>query len=133
MAQSNPSSRTRGRWIAAALALAYTGALFALSHTARPPIPDFLRGWSDKLLHALEYAPLAFLWGWVFSGPPRRRALLGWAVAGLSGLTDELHQWFVPGRHASALDWLADLAGAAAGAVLLAWILTRKGRGEKRA
>jgi VanZ family protein len=104
------------------------GAIFALSHTARPPLPDFLRGWSDKLLHALEYAPLAFLWGWAFSGSPRRRALLGWTVAGLFGLTDELHQWFVPERHASALDWLADLAGAAAGSALLAWILGKRER-----
>ncbi|MDW7711749.1 MAG: VanZ family protein [Deferrisomatales bacterium] len=119
-------ARGRGisaRWVAAAAALAYMGAIFALSHTSHPPIPAFFHGWSDKALHAVQYAPLAFLWGAAFRGSPGRRALLGWVVAGVFGLTDELHQGFVPGRHASVLDWIADLAGAAAGACLLALAL----------
>lgn len=107
------------------------GAIFALSNTAHPPIPALFRGWSDKVLHALLYAPLAVLWGLVFQGSPWRRALWGWAVAGLFGLTDELHQGFVPGRVASLWDWVADLLGAAAGAGALAWALAWRGRGER--
>jgi len=121
----------RGRWGAALLLLAYMGTVFALSHTSRPPVPEFLQGLSDKVLHAVEYAPLAFLWGRVCGGSPGRRALLGWAAAGLFGLTDEFHQAFVPGRESSLLDWAADLAGAAAGAAVLAWTLGWTARGKK--
>ncbi len=128
-----PHPADRGRWVAAFLLLAYTSAVFALSHTPRPPVPELLRGLSDKLLHALEYAPLAFLWGRVLRGSPGRRALLGWAAAGLFGLGDELHQAFVPGREASLLDWGADLLGAAAGAAALAWTLKRGARRKKTA
>ena len=65
----------------------------------------------DKLAHALEYALLAFLLG---------RGLGRWdgavALAVLYGLSDELHQRYVPGREASAGDLLADAVGALIGA-----------------
>lgn len=38
--------------------------------------------------------------------------------AGLFALSDEMHQYFVPGRSAEIADWLADMAG-----IILAWLL----------
>lgn len=53
------------------------------------------------------------------------RALVPWAAvvlaiacASLYGITDELHQYFVPGRACDPADWLVDTCGAALGAVL---------------
>ena len=42
-------------------------------------------------------------------------------LAFLYGLTDEIHQAFVPGREASALDVMADGAGAMIGSRLFVW------------
>lgn len=46
------------------------------------------------------------------------RYLLAFALAGLYGITDEIHQAFVPGRDPSGLDFLADLSGSAGGVFL---------------
>ena len=94
-----------------AAALLYMAAIFALSS-----LPGSAAGipppW-DKLAHFLEYAVLGFLLG---RGTGRFFSAL--AIAALYGASDELHQAFVPGREASALDWAADLLGALAGAAL---------------
>ena len=49
-----------------------------------------------------------------------RAAVLALCLAGLYAGSDELHQWFVPGRLAGARDCLIDVSGAAAGQGLLA-------------
>lgn len=45
--------------------------------------------------------------------------VLAVACASLYGVTDELHQYFVPGRACDPADWLVDTCGAALGAMLL--------------
>ena len=87
---------------------AYTAFIFWLSSAPRP-IPRLLR-WpgSDKLIHFCEYTPLGVLLLRAFSlsrvGPA---FLFGVGV----GTLDEIYQGFVPTRHASPWDVLADLAG----------------------
>ena len=45
-----------------------------------------------------------------------------WAITAGYGITDEVHQWFVPGRFASVADWIADALGAAVAlAAIAAW------------
>ncbi|MDR2019268.1 MAG: VanZ family protein [Treponema sp.] len=81
----------------------------------RPPgIPGF-----DKVMHFAAYAVLAAALSPWF---PRRKQgrleafLLTACIASVYGVIDEIHQYFVPGRDCSLLDWIADALGAAAGA-----------------
>ena len=65
----------------------------------------------DKAAHFFSFALLGFLFAKAF-GQPR----LGFVVAALYGVVDEIHQSFVPLRDASFWDWLADALGAYFGA-----------------
>ena len=101
--------------------------IFVMSHQPRLPAPPVAFEGFDKLLHASVYAVLALLLLFADRG---RRPWLWVAAAALYGLSDELHQSFVPNRTADSLDLLADVAGAvlAAGA----WVRWRRRR-ETRA
>ena len=114
----------------------YAIAIFALSSIPNPPAPP--GAVTDKHLHALVYAGLALLvLRALAAGDASRvtsaRALGAATLAAAYGVTDELHQWFVPGRVVDALDLLANAVGA-----LTATMLARGGarlwtRGEARA
>ena len=107
----------------------YAAALFAAS--ARSQLPAFVELFWDKLVHASAWAALALLALRATHGgkaPLRWGATIGAAALSLTyGLTDEIHQSFVPGRDSSLLDILADGVGTAAaiGAVAAWQALTR--------
>ena len=111
-------------WLPAVL---YAGMIFYMSSQSHPEeqLPSFvLKDVSDKVLHAVEYAGLAVLCYRAFrwaAGPSVARQALVLAIitASIYGVTDEVHQFFVPFRESSWLDWLADTTGAAVGA--LSW------------
>lgn len=81
-----------------------------------------------KCAHMAEYAALAFLlcafivYVWR-SAPFYRAALIAWFIATLYGVSDEIHQLFVPGRSGALKDVLFDAAGAAIGVLALAVFL----------
>jgi VanZ family protein len=84
------------------------------------PLPDLTGRLSDKLLHVLEYAALAWLFCRALVGEGLRSTpALGFAMllASLYGASDEWHQRYVPERTFEITDWMADTVGAAAGAV----------------
>ncbi|MFO7708559.1 MAG: VanZ family protein [Desulfobacterales bacterium] len=102
--------------------IAYCTFIVIQSHLPSPvELPEVSH--VDKLLHAGAYGVMAVLFyrtyraGWPQAG---RRALLWASVASaaLFGLSDEIHQFFVPERTADPLDFLADAAGAFLGAAL---------------
>ncbi|MDQ7006921.1 MAG: VanZ family protein [Acidobacteriota bacterium] len=102
-------------------ALLLMAAIFALSHIN---LPVGATGGSDKIIHAVVFGLLAALWmraldGW--QGGLWGRAMLAICVTTAWGVLDEIHQAFVPGRTASALDALADLGGAVLVVGLLSW------------
>jgi|SRR5215211_1371075 len=68
-----------------------------------------------KCVHLGEYALLCFLSWRVFrtGTGPLRAAVLALLATSAYAATDELHQAYVSGRHASPLDWAIDTAGAA--------------------
>ena len=93
--------------------------LFALSSVSRLPALPLLAV-SDKVVHALLYVVLGALVARAIDG--RRGGTLGvravvlavlWSAA--YGVSDEIHQHFVPPRQMEALDVLADAIGAALG------------------
>ncbi|MDH3272820.1 MAG: VanZ family protein [Gemmatimonadota bacterium] len=55
-------------------------------------------------------------------------ALIGVGLA--YGMTDEWHQFYVPGRSPDPIDWLADAAGVVAGYGTALGVLGRTGDGE---
>src|SRR5687768_2819921 len=84
-------------------ALVWAAIIFVLSSLPGIAYPTTDLVNADKLVHVAIYGLLGglcargLLRGW---GVPVRRALALAAVAAtLYGLTDELHQWFVPGRN----------------------------------
>jgi VanZ family protein len=105
-------SRTLVHWLPVIL---WAGVIFAFSSI--PSLSSGLGTWDlvlRKLAHTLEYAVLGFL---------LMRALLREAPALALGVayavSDEVHQAFVRGRHASPLDVAIDTAGLVAG--VLVW------------
>ncbi len=65
----------------------------------------------DKAAHFFSYALLGFLLSRALNNPR-----LGFLMGALYGITDEIHQSFVPMRDASFWDWVADALGAYFGA-----------------
>jgi len=69
---------------------------------------------SDKLLHALEYGILGIL---LYRAFHQTTTAIGSIILSIIcvvvfGISDEIHQWFVPNRQADSWDLLADTVGA---------------------
>jgi VanZ family protein len=101
----------------------YATLIFYLSSLSHPEdlAPPLFEVLSDTVLHAVEYGILGVLCYRAFryaagDWAARYAILLAIVTSTIYGLTDELHQAFVPFRHADALDLLTDLAGATIGA-----------------
>ena len=108
-------------------------ALFTLSSFSALPAPPMEV--SDKAEHFTAYSlfTLSILWG-LSGGRPSTvswtKGLGALALASLYGVTDELHQYFVPGRTCDVHDWMADTSGAAIAVMLglAAIVLVRRSR-----
>lgn len=70
-------------------------------------IPEVGFEFADKLAHFLEYLVLGVLLILAFKG----KKMLLWA--GVFGVIDELHQFFIPGRECSPADLAMNLIGVA--------------------
>ena len=101
-------------WKFLTAAALYMGAIFWFSSQPgdRVGIPA---PW-DKLVHAAVYAVLGGLLLRALNHP-----VWAWAIATAYGLSDEAHQYFVPGRMFDLGDWLADSVGAGLGV----WLMLR--------
>ncbi len=88
----------------------------------------------DKIAHAVAFGVLAFIITWLARRRWRSVALamaLGVVLSTLYGVTDELHQIYVPGRDAGLPDLAANAVGAIIGA-LVAGVLMRRRIDEHR-
>ncbi len=137
------TSSSLRRWLpavawAACIFVASTGT-FTSDNTSRIIIPilrwllphaqletlEFLHAVIRKLAHFAEYFIFSVLVFDAFSGPQRRWqlrwALLTLAIVAAYSATDEFHQVFVHGRHASPWDSLLDTFGAIVAQVVV-WV-----------
>ncbi len=104
------------RWIPATT---YAGLIFVASSLPLPvpyiPIPQI-----DKPIHTVEYAILCLLICWAQSAgrpgepvrPIKKVILFSIIASSLYGASDEVHQYFVPGRNSDVVDWTFDTLGA---------------------
>ena len=113
--------RRSWKWWAASLA--WAGIIFFLSSRSSFPVePPF--PWFDKLVHMGLYGTLCLLLAGALgtSGlrqSPRTILALAVLISFFYGISDEMHQAFVPYRSCDPLDALADLLGALLIAILL--------------
>lgn len=129
---SAPNSLKERLWAWAPVAI-YCVAIFIFSSQSRFPLPRSV--WRfDKLLHGVEYAGLAVLSLRALRHEGLKRAAL-WAVLGSSlfGLSDEVHQYFTPGRSSEVFDWVADTVGATVGVSVSTLWSWRKARNASSA
>lgn len=89
-------------------------------------LPKMLRN-TDKIIHAFVYFILAILLYFSFYKSGLRKYLLPISLifAVTYGISDELHQYYVPGRIASIGDVIADSIGALIGSILAAKLSVR--------
>jgi len=104
----------------------YCLALFAQSSF---PSPDSLPQWSgsDKLLHVSAYAVMAILFHRAYrtSKPEKGLRHVAWIsilFTSCYGISDEVHQYFVPSRSADLWDVVADVVGSVFGVLVFQYI-----------
>ncbi|NOY23703.1 MAG: VanZ family protein [Acidobacteria bacterium] len=89
------------------LTVAYCAFLFYLSAQSTLPLPQYF-SWQDLLEHAAAYFVLGIL---VRRAAPFASFRLLLAFIVFYGMSDEIHQYFVPGRVCDILDLVADATG----------------------
>ena len=106
-------------------ALTLMALIFSVSSMSTPPaLPKHT---SDVVVHAIVYGVLGALMLRGFAHGrwcriTRRAAALSILASALYGVSDEFHQYFVPGRNAEVGDVVADAVGAFFGTGLIwAW------------
>ncbi len=98
--------------------------LFILSSIPGHRYPEVRIVQFDKLVHFLMYMPLGLTLARGIAPlagsaamTTGRSVLWVTIVGGIYGATDEIHQYFVPNRNSSVLDWVVDVFAVWAGAV----------------
>jgi VanZ family protein len=120
------AGRRAVRWLPAVL---WMVVIFYLS--AQPDLPHHPEAMMDviikKLGHVVEYGILAGLALWALRGDsrptPSYRFWWALAIAGLYAVSDETHQYFVPGRNPRPMDVGFDLLGACLALAFIAKLL----------
>jgi VanZ family protein len=101
--------------------------------SSQTAVPASVATVSDKVLHASAYAGLAatIVWAWTrgaWASAGARHLVGAVGASALYGVSDEVHQMFVPPRTADPYDLLADVLGACAGAIAVwAWGIIARG------
>ncbi len=127
MSRATPGPLAGRRQLFLALWVGWMALTFVLTSIPRPgfdvPVPL-----SDKLEHLAFYGVTGCffaLWRRASGASVARAAVQALLFATLAGCVDELHQYWIPGRHADPLDWLADTAGGGCGAFVSGFLSRR--------
>jgi VanZ family protein len=108
----NPLKRLSAKpFVSWLLVLVYASMIFYFSSIPGKIIPPAVPAYST-LLHALEYFGFGLLLLPAVKSTGRGRYfILAFIALALYAASDEVHQFFVPGRVMSLLDWLSDCVG----------------------
>jgi VanZ family protein len=125
-------TRALGLWGPVVL---YMAVIFHASSQTDVPLPP---GLGDKPTHSIAYTLLGVLVVRALAGGlgapiAASTALLGIIITTAYGVSDEIHQMFVPGRFADLADVAADAVGASIGAAVC-WLcgIIRRSRGASK-
>lgn len=133
---SNKTSQQRikrRRVISGVLAVLFAIVIFGFSHVpgaSYPAHPGFL----NYIAHFCEYMVFASLIVIGLHGgklKPWQVFIIALLLASAYAVSDEIHQYFIPGRVSDPMDWLTDTAGAALGA-LVTMLIVRRIDGKKQ-
>jgi VanZ family protein len=109
--------------------LALMALIFALS--AQANLSSGLGSWDLVLRKAAHMTEFGLLWWLLWRATRFRHAAAAAAVTLAYAASDELHQHFVTGRHASPWDWAIDAAGVGIAGLLV--VLAERRRRAARA
>ena len=98
-------------------AIIFAVVIFIVSNGPMPDLPKLGIQWEDKILHFIAYAFLGFstiLFIKANFQKLNKKQIIIWSIiiTSIYGLSDEIHQYYVPGRYSEFLDWFADFLGA---------------------
>lgn len=101
--------------------------IFLSSNQEKVDIPDLGFDAQDKLYHALGYFVFGVCLGMFYIGirsasNVKRTRVLVFLTGALYAASDELHQYFVPGRQCDVFDWMADMLGVAIALLLFKYL-----------
>ncbi len=103
----------------------WMGTVFWLSaQQSLPNVPGLCAvDWGDKICHTVMYViGGALIWRALDMKSGWQRIMVAVAFAAAYGLSDEVHQYFVPNRSSDIYDLLCDVTGSAFAAVVLTLI-----------
>ena len=110
--------------------IAYCAAIFIQSAQPGPEyLPDVR--FTDKFLHFCAYGLLGILFFRAYETLPLKSTrnlliLISIGSATFYGISDEIHQYFVPSRQADIMDVIANTLGSICGVYLYAWWKNQK-------
>lgn len=107
-------------------AFLYAALIFYVSGLPNVSPPDLGVSWDDKIYHFGEYFVFSILINIALRYYSNKRIrtylyLIAALISIVFAVTDEVHQYFVPGRETAFLDFLADSLGTIAGQLFL-WL-----------
>ena len=103
-------------------------AIFIESSFPSDDYPDLKFEFADKFVHMGIYFVLFLTAYFSFSNQSkflylqRNPLLVAFLIVSVYGASDEIHQYFVPGRSCDIFDWIADVIGTALGIVAILFI-----------
>jgi VanZ family protein len=105
----------------------WMAAIFTLSSFPDYYFPKNRPEYLSTIVHFIEYIILGLLFIRALTHSGSRLSSVSITVisillASLYGVTDEIHQYFVPGREMVFTDWLVDFSGTVIGVVLYEYI-----------
>jgi VanZ family protein len=117
---------------------AWMGIIFCLSSIPQAELPEVEMWGFEPIAHTVEYLILGFLLLRALrhsrlSGLNMMKlAIFSLAIGIIYALTDELHQYFVPGREMSAADFLYDTLGLFIGVIVYNFYEKRAGYDDSK-